>query len=66
MLPVVQDGLASSTYVGRTNLIDGVKFRPSKSGDIIALYGIGFGPVSPDNPAGVVTTESNSRCSVRA
>ena len=58
VVAVFQDG--SATYVGKTNLIGGLKFRPAKAGDIIALYGIGFGPVTPDNPAGVVTTQSNS------
>ena len=57
---VFQDGAATQTYVGKTNLISGVKFRPAKAGDIIALYGIGFGPVTPANAAGVVTTEVNS------
>jgi len=48
------------TFVGKTNLISGVKFRPAKAGDIIVIYGIGFGPVTPSNPAGVVTTQQNN------
>lgn len=48
------------TYVGRTNLINGVKFRPAKAGDIIVLYGIGFGPVTPPSPAGVLATGMSS------
>lgn len=48
------------TYVGQTNLIAGVKFRPAKAGEVIVLYGIGFGPVTPSNPAGVVTSQKNS------
>ena len=48
------------TFVGRTNLIAGVPFRPVKAGDIIVLYGVGFGPVNPSNPAGVVTGQQNS------
>jgi uncharacterized protein (TIGR03437 family) len=48
------------TFVGPANLISGVKFRPAKAGDIIIIYGIGFGPVSPANAAGVVTSQSNS------
>jgi uncharacterized protein (TIGR03437 family) len=48
------------TFVGKTNLIAGVPFRPAKAGDDIVLYGIGFGPVTPANPAGVVTGQQNS------
>lgn len=32
--------------------ISGVNSRPAKPGDIITMYGIGFGPVTPDTPAG--------------
>ena len=42
------------SYVGRANLISGLKFRPAKAGDIITIYGIGFGPVSPNTPAGTI------------
>lgn len=48
------------TFVGKTNLISGVPFRPAKAGDNIVLYGIGFGPVTPSNPAGVVSGQATS------
>jgi uncharacterized protein (TIGR03437 family) len=43
------------TYVGKTNLISGLPFSPAKPGEIITIYGIGFGPVNPDTPAGTIT-----------
>ena len=49
-----------TTFVGRTNLISGVSFRPAKAGDIIVLYGIGFGSVTPANAAGVITAGQNN------
>jgi uncharacterized protein (TIGR03437 family) len=51
---------ADQTFVGRSGLIAGVNFRPAKPGDTVVIYGIGFGPVSPANPAGVICTQSNS------
>src|SRR5450432_2449241 len=42
------------TYVGRTGLIAGLSFRPAKPGDIITIYGIGCGPVTPASPAGTI------------
>jgi uncharacterized protein (TIGR03437 family) len=51
---------ADGTFVGPANLISGVKFRPAKVGDIVIVYGIGFGPVSPGNASGLITSQSNS------
>jgi uncharacterized protein (TIGR03437 family) len=31
----------------------------AKPGDTIILYGVGFGPVTPDSPAGQIVTQSN-------
>lgn len=42
------------TYVGKVGLIDGLNFRPAKPGDILTIYGIGFGAVNPPTPAGVL------------
>ncbi len=47
-------------YAGTTNYyvlpgsIAGGRSAPAKAGDNITLYGIGFGPVTPDTPAGQV------------
>jgi uncharacterized protein (TIGR03437 family) len=38
----------------------GVAARRAKPGDIILLFGIGFGPVTPDNPAGVIVQDQNT------
>lgn len=51
---------ADQTFVGKTGLISGVNFRPAKPGDTIIIYGIGFGPVNPNTPAGTIATQSNS------
>jgi uncharacterized protein (TIGR03437 family) len=37
-----------------------VPSRPAKQGDIITLYGIGFGPTTPDPPAGQITQTADS------
>ena len=41
------------TYV-LPGAIAGVPTRRAKPGDTIILYGVGFGPVTPGNPAGVI------------
>jgi uncharacterized protein (TIGR03437 family) len=51
---------ADGTYVGRTNLIAGVPFRPAKPGEVITAYGIGFGEVSPSISPGRVVGQQNT------
>jgi uncharacterized protein (TIGR03437 family) len=41
-------------YVGPPNLFSGVTTTPAKPGDIIILWGTGFGPTKPPVAAGVV------------
>ncbi len=48
-----------STYVLPPGAVSGVPSKRAKPGDTIILYGIGFGPVTPDIPAGVLVTQSN-------
>ena len=48
--------LSDGSFVGKTNLIAGLKFRPAKAGEIVTIYGIGFGPVNPGTPAGTVAS----------
>jgi uncharacterized protein (TIGR03437 family) len=37
-----------------------VSSRRAKAGDVITLYGIGFGPLVPDVPAGNIAKQANS------
>ena len=48
------------TYVLPVGAIAGINSRPAKPGDVIVLYGIGFGPVTPNIPAGQVVGQSNT------
>jgi uncharacterized protein (TIGR03437 family) len=50
---------ADQTYVLPTGAISGLTARPAKPGDTIVIYGVGFGPVTPDIPAGQLVGESN-------
>lgn len=36
------------------------KSRPARPGETITLYGIGFGPVTPDIPAGQIAGQTNT------
>ena len=50
------------TFVGRTDLFPasaGVKTRPAKPGDLLTVYGIGFGDVNPTQTPGVVVGQLN-------
>jgi uncharacterized protein (TIGR03437 family) len=50
---------ADSFYVLPPGAIGGVNSRRAKPGDTIILYGIGFGAVQPDTPAGQIAQQSN-------
>ncbi len=41
-----------ATFVGKTNLIAGVPFRPAKPGDTIIIFAVGCGATTPASPAG--------------
>jgi uncharacterized protein (TIGR03437 family) len=46
---------ADGTFVGKPNLFGGaVATRPAKPGDVLLLFGTGFGPTEPAVPAGSV------------
>lgn len=47
------------TYALPVGAISGVTSRPAKPGDVVTLYGVGFGPVSPSIPAGQLAQQSN-------
>jgi uncharacterized protein (TIGR03437 family) len=48
------------TFVGPTGAFPGFTSRPAKPGDTIVLYGIGFGPVTNNIPAGQIVQQMNS------
>ena len=51
---------ADGTYVLPTGAIPGLASSPAQAGDEIVLYGIGFGPVTPDIPAGELVEQANT------
>ncbi len=55
-----QDG----AYAGREGLIAGVNFRPARPGDVLTLYGIGFGATTPAIQPGVVVSGSPTLANV--
>jgi uncharacterized protein (TIGR03437 family) len=52
-----------TTYVLPPGAVSGITAQRAKPGDNITLYGIGFGPVIPDIPAGQVVGENNNLAS---
>jgi uncharacterized protein (TIGR03437 family) len=48
------------TYVLPPGAIAGVPSRRAQPGDNITLYGVGFGPVTPNTPAGQVVQQTNT------
>jgi uncharacterized protein (TIGR03437 family) len=51
VVALFQDGV---TYALPTGALPGVSSRPAKAGDILTLYGIGFGRVVPETTAGQI------------
>lgn len=47
------------TYVLPAGSIPGVLSRPAQPGETITFYGIGFGSVTPDSPAGQIVQQQN-------
>jgi uncharacterized protein (TIGR03437 family) len=52
-----------ATYVLPPGAIPGLMSRRAQQGDTITLYGIGFGPVTPDIPAGQIVHQTNQLAS---
>jgi uncharacterized protein (TIGR03437 family) len=50
--PIAAVNLSTGTYVGQAGLIPNVTFAPAKPGDILTLYGTGFGATSPSYASG--------------
>lgn len=49
-----------ATYVLPPGAIAGVASRRAHAGDVITLYGVGFGPVTPSIAAGQIVQQSNA------
>lgn len=49
-----------TTFVLPANAIPGVPSRPARAGDVLTIYGVGFGPVSGGFTAGTIVTAANS------
>ncbi len=48
------------SFVLPTGAIPGLNAHPAKPGDILTMYGVGFGPVTPDIPAGQIVQQLNT------
>jgi uncharacterized protein (TIGR03437 family) len=57
---------ADGTFVLPVGAIAGLTSRPAQPGDEIVLYGIGFGPVTPNIPAGQLVEQANTLASTFA
>jgi len=44
-----------ATFILPQGMLSGVASHPARPGDVITLYGIGFGPVVPDESTGTIT-----------
>jgi uncharacterized protein (TIGR03437 family) len=47
---------ADYSLIGAPNLLPGAVTTPAKPGEIILLYGVGFGPANPPQPSGQLVT----------
>lgn len=48
-----------TTYVLPTGAVSGITSAPAQSGQTIVFYGVGFGTVTPNSPAGQIVTVAN-------
>jgi uncharacterized protein (TIGR03437 family) len=49
-----------TTYVLPTGSVVGITSRPAHPGETIYLFGVGFGPVTPNTPAGQIVEQDNA------
>jgi uncharacterized protein (TIGR03437 family) len=49
---------ADYSYVGKPNLFSDATSTPAKPGEVVLLFGTGFGPTNPSIPAGQVVTQA--------
>jgi uncharacterized protein (TIGR03437 family) len=51
-VPYVVAILSDGSYALPTGAVSGVASRPAHPGETVTMYGVGFGPVTPNTPAG--------------
>jgi uncharacterized protein (TIGR03437 family) len=52
--PVAAVESVTGAYVGPVGLIPGVVFAPAVAGDVLTIFGVGFGPTASQDPPGTV------------
>ena len=57
--PVAAVDVSTGTYVGVPNLLAGANFAPAKPGDVLTLYGTGFGITNPAVATGELPAASS-------
>ncbi len=45
-------------FLGKAGLVPGVATRPARPGDVILVFGTGFGPTDPPTPASKLVTQA--------
>jgi len=58
--PVVAVDAVHGDYIGPPGLIPGVTFRPAVAGDILTIYGIGFGQTASGPVPGLIPSAADS------
>ena len=51
---------ATHTFIMPAGAVSGINSQPAHAGDLIVLYGVGFGPVSPNVDAGQTVQQLNA------
>ena len=52
--------VSTGAYVGTPGLIAGASFAPAKPGDVLTIYGVGFGATNPNVAPGILATAAAS------
>ncbi len=56
--PVIAVNSLTGAYAGQAGLLPGVVTTPARAGDLITLFGVGFGAVTPATTAGSLATSA--------
>ncbi|HLK47056.1 MAG TPA: IPT/TIG domain-containing protein [Bryobacteraceae bacterium] len=51
---------ANRTFIMPPGAVSGITSQPAHAGDVIVLYGVGFGTVTPNSPAGQTVQQQNA------